>query len=160
MSFNIINLPDWLRYCTSNLLLSGITPGPKEQSGDQIQCFMWVFVNELIRLYKEAHKLGGFGSHSHTNFCHHCWISLSEKQSMAAFQSDTCKPRSHEEQFKLMKEYLALQNETQRKAFVSTYATRWCELARLPYFDVCHMIVIDPMHNLLLGLVKTHFYNI
>ncbi len=52
-----------------------------------------------------------------------------------------------------MKEYLALQNETQHKAFVSTYVTRWCELARLPYFDVCHMIVIDPMHNLLLGML-------
>ncbi|KAK0470420.1 uncharacterized protein EV420DRAFT_1616565 [Desarmillaria tabescens] len=199
MSFNIINLPDWLwyvpvahivillmpwyRYRTSNLLLSGITPGPKEQTSDQIQCFMWVFVNELIHLYEDgfvvptekypegrdigvicdkpaAHKLGGFGSHSHTNFCHHCWISLSEKQTAAAFQSDACKPRSHEEQFTLMKEYLALLNETQWKTFVSTYATRWCELARLPYFDVCRMIVIDPMHNLLLGLVKTHFYNI
>ncbi len=92
-------------------------PGPKEQSGDQIQHFMWVFVNELIRLYEEgfvvhtkkypegwhvqvilvgvicdklaAHKLGGFGSHSHTHFCHRCWISLSEKQSAAAFQSDS-----------------------------------------------------------------------
>ena len=61
--------------------------------------------------------------------------------------------------------------------FVKQYATRWSELARLPYFDICRMIVIDPMHNLLLGecllvlakdvimtlsagLVKTHFYHI
>ncbi len=29
-------------------------PGPKEQSGDQIQHFMWVFVNELIHLYEEG----------------------------------------------------------------------------------------------------------
>ncbi|KAG1727629.1 hypothetical protein EDB19DRAFT_1642914, partial [Suillus lakei] len=31
---------------------------------------------------------------------------------------------------------------------------------RLPYFDLVEQIVIDPMHNLFLGLVKTHFYNI
>ncbi|KAK0432003.1 hypothetical protein EV421DRAFT_1911298 [Armillaria borealis] len=182
MSFNIINLPDWLRYCTSNLLLSGITPGPKEQTGDQIQRFMQVFVNEdgflvCTEKYPEgrhvhvvlvgvicdkpaAHKLGGFSSHSHSFFCHWCWISLSEKQTVAAFQCDACKPRTHEEQLALMKRYLALQNKAQHKAFVTTYATQWCELACLPYFDVCRMIVIDPMHNLLLGLVKTHFYNI
>jgi hypothetical protein len=59
------------------------------------------------------------------------------------------------------------------------HATRSCALALLPYFDLCRMIVVDPMHNLflgmfpynvvltsniqtlpLLGLVKTHFYHI
>ncbi|KAI0749923.1 hypothetical protein C8Q80DRAFT_1120041 [Daedaleopsis nitida] len=44
--------------------------------------------------------------------------------------------------------------------FVKQHATRWSELCRLPYFDMCRMIVIDPMHNLFLGLVKTHFYHI
>ncbi|KIK79556.1 hypothetical protein PAXRUDRAFT_28387 [Paxillus rubicundulus Ve08.2h10] len=34
----------------------------------------------------------------------------------------------------------------------------WTELAHLPYFDlVCHTI-IDPMHNLLLGITKTQWY--
>lgn len=60
---------------------------------------------------------------------------------------------------------------------MTEHATRWSELARLPYFHMVRMIVIDPMHNLLLGklinpqppqslihhiqgLVKSHFYNI
>ncbi|KAI6015498.1 hypothetical protein BKA83DRAFT_4061063, partial [Pisolithus microcarpus] len=47
-----------------------------------------------------------------------------------------------------------------QKNFVKEFATRYSELSRLPYFDLVQQIVIDPMHNLFLGLVKTHFYNI
>ncbi len=96
-------------------MLVGIMPGPKEQNPDQIQRFMRVFVNELIRLWRHgfivstskhpngilvrvallcvicdkpaAHKLGGFGSHSHTFFCTRCWIRQSEKNTAAAFQA-------------------------------------------------------------------------
>ena len=39
-----------------------------------------------------------------------------------------------------------------RKKFMTKEAVRWSELARLPYFDLCRMIVIDPMHNLFLGM--------
>lgn len=95
-------------------MLSSILPGPREQTGDQVQRFVRVPVNELLRLYHmgfivatakypngrrvhvilvcvicdkpAAHKLGGFGSHSHTFFCHRCWIQQSEKSSAAAFQ--------------------------------------------------------------------------
>lgn len=59
--------------------------------------------------------------------------------------------RTHAEQLKLGKEYAQCTTQAARDEFVKTYASRWCELARLPYFDVCRMIVIDPMHNLLLG---------
>jgi hypothetical protein len=44
--------------------------------------------------------------------------------------------------------------------FVKEHATRYTQLSRLPYFDLVRQIVIDPMHNLFLGLVKTHFYHI
>jgi hypothetical protein len=63
---------------------------------------------------------------------------------------------------------------------VHDHATQWCALTLLPYFDLCRMVIIDPMHNLFLGalgsicwtafdtdktdhcsgLVKTHFYQI
>jgi hypothetical protein len=35
--------------------------------------------------------------------------------------------------------------------YVKTHATRWTELLCLPYFNMCRMIIIDPMHALLLG---------
>jgi len=89
-------------------------PGPHEQTGDEVQKVTHICVNELLRLWKHgflvktkrypegrlvfviliciicdkpaAHKLGGFGSHSHTFFCHLCWIQKSEKATAAAFQ--------------------------------------------------------------------------
>jgi hypothetical protein len=34
-----------------------------------------------------AHKMGGFASHSHTNFCTVCWITIHDKTKPQAFQS-------------------------------------------------------------------------
>ncbi|KAI0028000.1 hypothetical protein K488DRAFT_59807, partial [Vararia minispora EC-137] len=41
------------RYHVSNMILAGIMPGPKEQNGDQVQCFIHPFVNELLHLWKD-----------------------------------------------------------------------------------------------------------
>ncbi|KAJ7599532.1 hypothetical protein C8J56DRAFT_1040411 [Mycena floridula] len=156
------------------IILAGIMPGPKEQDGDQVQQFMRIFVNELLRLWRTgfkvktakypngrlvcvilvaiicdkppAHKLGSFGSHSHTFFRRRCWICQADKATSAAYEKDA-------------RRYANLKTKTAQKDFVKEHTTRWCELARLPYFDICRMIVIDPMHNLILGLVKTHFYH-
>ncbi|KAG2336005.1 hypothetical protein BDR05DRAFT_1006250 [Suillus weaverae] len=46
------------------------------------------------------------------------------------------------------------------KNFVKDFVTHYTQLARLLYFDLVHQVMIDPMHNLFLSLVKTHFYNI
>ena len=100
-------------YRTSNLLLTGLLAGPKEQDPDQVQRYMRIIVNDLLRLWKEgillptelqpqgrrvrvillcvccdtpaAHKLGGFASHSHTRFCIKCWITQADKGTEAAF---------------------------------------------------------------------------
>lgn len=88
-------------------------PGPKEANPDQCQRFLRILVNELLRLWKDgvvivtpkyphgrlvcvalvavvcdkpaAHKLGGFGSHSHTYFCTLCWITQTDKATPQAF---------------------------------------------------------------------------
>lgn len=77
-----------------------------------------------------------------------------------------------------MGQYQEATTTAQREKFAKSYATRWSELSRLPYFDMCQMIVVDPMHNLFLGgcafklfmslitltqsagIAKTHFYHI
>jgi hypothetical protein len=91
-------------------------PGPKEQDYDEVQRFLRIYVNELLRLWKmgvriptpscpegrlvrvilagvccdkpAAHKLGGFAGHSHTYFCTCCWIKQNEKATPAAFAKD------------------------------------------------------------------------
>ncbi|EJF59017.1 hypothetical protein DICSQDRAFT_14970, partial [Dichomitus squalens LYAD-421 SS1] len=188
MSFSIINLPFYLRYRTAYLLLAGIMPGPKEADPDQVQRYMRVLVNELIRLWKygamvptpkypkgrrirvilvgvvcdkpAAHKLGGFGSHAHTYFCIQDWISQTFKATIEAFKANAFRTRTDAEHRSFMAQYQQCSSKGEREDFARKYATRWSELARLPYFDMCRMIVVDPMHNLFLGLVKTHFYHI
>jgi hypothetical protein len=91
----------------------GILPGPKEPTGDELQGFIRIIVDELLRLWKHgiiaktakyplgrlirialvavvcdkpaAHKLGGFGSHSHRYFCTRCWVEQELKATPAAF---------------------------------------------------------------------------
>ncbi|THU81926.1 hypothetical protein K435DRAFT_692588, partial [Dendrothele bispora CBS 962.96] len=177
-----------VRYRTANLMLAGIMPGPKEATPDQVQRYMRPFINELLTLWKDgirivtpqypqgrlvrvalvalvcdkpaAHKLGGFGSHSHTHFCTMCWIAQSDKSTPKAFEKGAFPSRTNAEQRRLQKEYLQCKTKSAQDQFVRENATQWSELYCLPYFDVCEMIVIDPMHNLFLGVVKTHFYHI
>lgn len=149
---------------------------------------MRILVNELLRLWESgfvipteahptgrrirvvlmcvccdkpaAHKVGGFGGHSHTFFCTRCWITQADKGKPEAFQKGGFRERTDYDHREAGFRYTKLDSEAARDKFVKAEATRWTELARLPYFDVVRMIVIDPMHNLLLGVVKTHFYHI
>ncbi|KAI0764182.1 hypothetical protein BD413DRAFT_494895 [Trametes elegans] len=151
MSFNVVNLPPHLRYRASNLLLSMIIPGPKETDPDQTQ----QYVNILV-----THKMGGFGSHAHTFFCTRDWISKGLKATLVAFTHGGFAARTNDHHRRMMAEYRAKETRHAQEEYAQAYATRWSALARLPYFDMVRMIVVDPMHNLFLGLVKTHFYHI
>ncbi|KAI0668702.1 hypothetical protein C8Q78DRAFT_1097701 [Trametes maxima] len=131
-SFAICNLPPEFRYRTANLLLTSILPGPKEQSPDELQRF--------IRPID--------------------WIKQSDKADPEAFKKGAFPSRSDVEHRRLGARYAALGNQSQRDKFVKNYATRYTELSRLPYFNIVEQVVVDPMHNLFLGLVKTHFYHI
>ncbi|GBE78040.1 hypothetical protein SCP_0109220 [Sparassis crispa] len=187
-SFSISNLPPEYRYRTSNLMLTSILPGPKEQTGDQVQRFIRPIVSDLLRLWKDgivvktpsspegrrvhvallavvcdkpaAHKIGGFGSHSHTYPCTQDWITKQDIGTPKAFEKNAFEPRTDKKQRELGERYRNLKTEKARTDFVRAHATRYTELSRLPYFDLVRQIVIDPMHNLFLGLTKSHFYHI
>ena len=60
--------------------------------------------------------------------------------------------RTSEEHRRLGDNYRQLSTPTARKNFIKEHATHYSELSQLPYFDMVKQIVIDPMHNLLLGL--------
>ncbi|KAI0072971.1 hypothetical protein K474DRAFT_1686422 [Panus rudis PR-1116 ss-1] len=186
VSFNIVNLPPSIRYRAANLLLVGVLPGPQEQDGDQVQYFIHITVDELLILWKDgicivtkrfplgrlvrvilvgvicdkpaAHKVGAYGSHSHTYFCTLCWIEKTNLCTPQAFTPGAFRTRTNSEHRTLQERYRSKDSKTARAQFVKEYATRWSELSRLPYFDFSRMIVVDPMHNLFLGLVKNHFY--
>ncbi len=44
-----------------------------------------------------------------------------------------------------------------QKRLEAQYGARWSELFHLKYYDAIRFVVIDPMHNLLLGTAKHIF---
>ncbi|KAF8839068.1 hypothetical protein BDN67DRAFT_880957, partial [Paxillus ammoniavirescens] len=49
--------------------------------------------------------------------------------------------------------------DEEHEEYFQKHGVRWTELARLSYFNLVRHTIIDPMHNLLLGIVKTQWYN-
>ena len=65
-------------------------------------------------------------------------------------------PRTNEEQCQLGEEYCKLPIPTARKNFVKDHATQYTQLSHLPYFNLVEQIIINPMHNLFLGMFSIH----
>ena len=61
-------------------------------------------------------------------------------------QKDPNEHRRNAERWRLCK------SKHERKQHVSETHVRWSELLRLPYFDLIRFLVVDPMHNLFLGI--------
>ncbi|KAI0093118.1 hypothetical protein BDY19DRAFT_902918 [Irpex rosettiformis] len=128
-----------------------ILPGPSEQSGDELQRFIRPIINELIQLWREGVWIKTPSSpQGNTEF----------KATSKAFEVNAFPERTNAEHRRRGEEYLKLKTDYARKMYVKAYATRFTQLSRLPYFDIVRQVVVDPMHNLFLGLVKTHFYHI
>ena len=96
------------------------------------------------------------------NKCHHClkkaiWDTRLNKSHYGGFQNmdnwfhdaDQTKHREAAEGWK------RCTNEAERIRHVKHTGVRWSELLRLPYLDPIRFLVVDPMHNLFLGIVKT-----
>lgn len=115
-----------------------------------------------------AHKMGGFGSHSHNTFCTRCKVQKKDLQNPESYdpegvyyisttryimsESILAFPRRTEQEHRwLGAKYAKIHSYTARKKFVNQYATRFTQLSRLPYFSVVRCVVVDPMHNLILG---------
>ncbi|KIN94203.1 hypothetical protein M404DRAFT_35270 [Pisolithus tinctorius Marx 270] len=150
-SFSICNLPLEYRYQTANLMCTSIMPGPKEQSPNEVQCFLRPIISNLLRLWKHgikvptksqpegrlvhvvlvavvcdkpaAHKIGGFASHSHTYYCTECWISTADKGKVTTFQKGAFRPQTNAEQCHLGDKYHNLMSPPAQKNFVKEFAT-------------------------------------
>ncbi|GBB97640.1 hypothetical protein RclHR1_03020018 [Rhizophagus clarus] len=44
--------------------------------------------------------------------------------------------------------------EEDRRQHISETHVRWSEMLRLPYYDLIRHLVVDPMHNLFLGIAQ------
>ncbi|THU87460.1 hypothetical protein K435DRAFT_639128, partial [Dendrothele bispora CBS 962.96] len=109
-----------------------------------------------------ARKFCGFRSFKHTVFCNLCWCQKYTtvtkpdgteeivKTGYNDFDTENWRPRTNDECRHWATKWFDASKQD-AKAYFQTSAIRWSELLRLPYFDPTRMIVVDPMHNLLLG---------
>ncbi|KDQ05579.1 hypothetical protein BOTBODRAFT_182420 [Botryobasidium botryosum FD-172 SS1] len=185
-SFCIANLFPELRYRPKNLLLSGMTPGPKEPTAEQLQEYLILLVDDLIMLLEQGvmirtplhpegrlvravligiicdHpamcKMSGFADKGHLSVpCTYCKVTKDDLKSDAGL-SNGFPARDGDEHKRRVFEYRDLKTAAERKAHFAKHGAHWAEVCRLPYFDPVRMTIIDPMHNLLLGIVKDHWY--
>lgn len=182
-----LNLPPHLRYRSENILLAGIIPGPNEPPITAINHFLRPIVNDFLTMWSPgiyysrtdghrngrlvrcaivcivcdlpaARKTTGFVSFAHNHFCAICECTLKEN-GYYDFNSASWTRRTNGSCRRSAKLYRRAGAE-HREKLVDKTGVRWSELLRLPYFDPAKFVVVDPMHNLLLGLIHEHFTGI
>ncbi|KAF7290474.1 alcohol dehydrogenase [Mycena kentingensis (nom. inval.)] len=105
-------------------------------------------------------KCGGFGDHASKLFpCTCCKITHADIQTLRGLIVDGFKARDAQHHRCKALEYAALDetNKKLRDAFAAKWGARYFDLLRLPYFDPIRQIIIDPMHCIFLGIVKTQW---
>ena len=93
--------------------------------------------------------------------CHRCYKKAGssnegERPNFGGFDdmNDWFKERNLEEFRHNALAWRKCRSNEERKQFVSTNHVRWTKLLRLPYFNPVRHCVIDPMHNLFLGIAN------
>ncbi|KAJ7739131.1 hypothetical protein B0H16DRAFT_1729525 [Mycena metata] len=170
-SFCVTGLPNHLRYRPRNLLLSKLSPGPHDETADEFQRSMAEMVTNLLMLYDDGifvktpkypngRRAGGFSDHNAKKFpCTCCTIAHKDIKTPKGMKVDAFPARDGNQHKAESAEYAKIP-ETDKKArdtFAAAHGTRFFEFSRLTYFDPVRQIIIDPMHCIFLGVVKTQW---
>lgn len=183
MFITIFNLPRHLRYRPENVILCGIIPGPSEPRLtvnqhlepliDDLQS-LWkgvtVTVSDQEHIIKAAlicvscdtpatRKTCGFLAHSALRGCFKCLkafptSTFGSKPQYGGFNRDQWKPRTNAQHRAAALRHKFAKTLSEQSAIEQAEGVRYSELLRLPYFDAISFVMIDPMHNLLLGTAK------
>lgn len=188
ISLVCLNLPPDMRYKPENMYLAGIVPGPKEPPLNSLNHYLHPLVSDLLTLWEQgvwfsrtflypmgrlilcvliavicdlpaARKTAGFAASSHEHFCAICHCTR-RREGYGSTDISTWQWRSNNECRAQATSFLNAPDEKTRQAIFDASGVRWSELLRLPYFDPTQFVVVDSMHNLFLGLIKTHFEDI
>ncbi|KAF8481366.1 hypothetical protein JB92DRAFT_3132926 [Gautieria morchelliformis] len=175
-------------YHVENMFIPTFTAGPTEPTANQLQHQVKFVVDELLQLYTHgviiktpwfpngrlvrvvcialicdhpaAVKMCGSADKGHNQLpCTRCQVPKEDLFSDEAL-CDGYHERDTKTHIRQAYKYATLDTDSEREDFFSKYGTRWFEFARLKYFDPIRMTVIDPMHNLLIGVLKNHWYSI
>ncbi|KIM35125.1 hypothetical protein M413DRAFT_40765, partial [Hebeloma cylindrosporum] len=178
------NIPPEDRYKPENMFLAGLIPGPHEPPLTATNHYLTPIVDDFLEFWNiginysrtacyehgrriraaliavicdliAARKISAFGSPTCEHFCTFCHVLRSEGGWYNA-NRDSWTWRTNEECRSFASMHKGAKDEKARDRVFNSSGIRHSELERLPYFDVTKSLVVDPMHNLLLGLVKEH----
>ena len=91
--------------------------------------------------------------------CHRCQKKANYEEHQHNFarmenMEDWFVARDSNEHFQNALTWRRCNSDASRKRFVKQIGVRWSELLRLSYFDPIRFTIVDPMHNLFLGIAK------
>lgn len=178
-----LNLPIEMRQKPENIFLAGIIPGPKEPRLDALNPYVRPVVDSFLEFWTGVHlsrtalyklgrsifcaiavvigdqpatrKISGFSSYNHEYFC---WRDRCNKTQHGHknFEIKKWEKRTNEGCRRDAENYRDAVDAKKAQSIFDTTGMRWSELLRLPYYDPTSFVVVDPMHNLFLGLIKEH----
>ncbi|KAJ7036197.1 hypothetical protein C8F04DRAFT_1036865 [Mycena alexandri] len=105
-------------------------------------------------------KAGGFADHKSNNWpCTCCEISHKDIQTPAGLKVDAFPARDGQQHREEAAKYAKIPEDDKkgRDDFARKFGSRYFELSRLSYFDPVRQIIIDPMHCIFLGVMKTQW---
>ncbi|PLW35646.1 hypothetical protein PCASD_10226 [Puccinia coronata f. sp. avenae] len=178
-----LNLPLTHRYLPENIFIAGITPGPKEPTVLQIGKILQPMVDEFIELWEgvklsgtyrhpregrivrgmilqvicdlpAVRKVMGLAGHSSKNHpCTFCKISSDRFET-----TDTILmvPRQNSEVREAAAKWQSADTWVKRKKLFADSGVRYTPLLQLPYIRPVSHLVVEPMHNIFLGILKFH----
>lgn len=176
-----LNLPPHLRFLPENICVVGIIPGPNKPHGAQLNHFMEKVGDDFVQLrdgvwYSQTHMypngrevygllgpvvadldacraVGGCTGHNHRLFCSICRLP---KDSITDFNYRCWPKRTFDEHKTHANRWKAATSQKERDDIRDTTGVFWTPLLRLGYWDPTQDLVVDIMHNLLLGWAETH----
>ena len=173
---SVLNIPKSQRFKTKWTMLTGLIPGPSEPEG-HVNSYLSPIFDDLFTLYTgiqiqscggkvifsrslllpvladmpASRKLSQYKSHKADQPCDKCrFQAVREKGTRGA----SGKMRTDEEVRKAMNAYKKASSKASAQTVSQKQGVKYSELSRLPYFDMVKNFLIDPMHNLLMGLVS------
>lgn len=184
----IENLPREIRFRRENILVVGIIPGPSEPSMN-INSYLEPLVKDLQHLWNgaminvqgtptkiraaiacvscdvpAARKVGGFVGFRGKHGCTKCLKEFTVENfgdypNYSGFDKTKWEPRCHALHVWYASKQRNAKTETERKLIEATHGARYSILFELPYYNPISSCIIDPMHNLFLGVAK-HFFDV
>ncbi|KAA1480109.1 hypothetical protein DENSPDRAFT_758519, partial [Dentipellis sp. KUC8613] len=178
----LLNFPPHLRYLPENMFLVAIIPGPDKPSLSDINHALDLVVDDLLEFWSPgvwfsrtancrlgrlnramlvplvsdmlaARQAAGYGSATSKYFCTCCRLEFANIDDL---DKEKWPRRSNEEDRRYAEEFRDATSLSAQDALFKKSGIRWSSLYRLPYWTPKLFVVVDSMHALDLGLIKTH----